>query len=113
MISRPSCGCKTHDRPWVFGVLGCTAAQATGERAAGLPLRPADVAQRFLDLVGIGPADARRLDDADGSGLRTFLADALVVVHLLFVAFVMAGGFLLLRWPGLAGLHLPAALWGA
>lgn len=45
--------------------------------------------------------------------MSTFLADALVVVHLLFVAFVMAGGFLLLRWPGLAGLHLPAALWGA
>lgn len=41
------------------------------------------------------------------------LADLLVVVHLLFVAFVMAGGFLLLRWPKLIGLHLPAALWGA
>lgn len=42
-----------------------------------------------------------------------FLADLLVVVHLLFVVFVMAGGFLLLRWPRLAWLHLPAALWGA
>ncbi|MBW8328161.1 MAG: DUF2784 domain-containing protein [Thiobacillus sp.] len=42
-----------------------------------------------------------------------FLADAVVIVHLLFVAFVMAGGFLLLRWPRLAWLHLPAAVWGA
>ena len=41
------------------------------------------------------------------------LADALVVIHLLFVAFVVAGGFLLGRWPRLAWLHLPAAAWGA
>lgn len=45
--------------------------------------------------------------------MSAFLADTLVVAHLLFVAFVMAGGFLLLRWPRLVGLHLPAALWGA
>lgn len=42
-----------------------------------------------------------------------FLADALVVVHLLFVVFVMTGGFLLARWPRLVWLHLPAATWGA
>jgi uncharacterized membrane protein len=41
------------------------------------------------------------------------LADALVGVHLLFVVFVMAGGFLLVRWPRLVWLHLPAATWGA
>ena len=41
------------------------------------------------------------------------LADALVILHLLFVAFVMAGGFLLVRWPRLVWLHLPAAAWGA
>jgi hypothetical protein len=41
------------------------------------------------------------------------LADALVILHLLFVVFVMAGGFLLLRWPKLVWLHLPAAAWGA
>lgn len=41
------------------------------------------------------------------------LANALVIVHLAFVAFVVAGGFLLLRWPKLAWLHLPAAAWGA
>ena len=41
------------------------------------------------------------------------LANTLVVLHLLFVAFVMAGGFVLLRWPKLAWLHLPAAAWGA
>ena len=41
------------------------------------------------------------------------LADALLVVHLAFIAFVIAGGWLVLRWPRLAWLHLPAALWGA
>ena len=40
-------------------------------------------------------------------------ADLLVLVHLGFVAFVVAGGFLAIRWPRLAWLHVPAALWGA
>jgi len=42
-----------------------------------------------------------------------FLADALVVLHLLFVLFVGLGGLLVLRWPGVAWVHLPAAVWGA
>jgi hypothetical protein len=40
-------------------------------------------------------------------------ADLLVLAHLAFVAFVVAGGFLLARWPRLVWLHLPAAAWGA
>lgn len=40
------------------------------------------------------------------------LADATVVLHLAFVAFVVLGGLLVLRWPRLAVLHLPAAAWG-
>lgn len=39
------------------------------------------------------------------------LADVLVVAHLLFIVFVILGGFLLLRWPRLALAHLPAACW--
>jgi len=45
--------------------------------------------------------------------LYQFLADAVVVAHLLFIAFVVAGGLLVLRWPRIAWLHLPAAAWGA
>ena len=41
------------------------------------------------------------------------LADALLVLHLAFVLFVVLGGLLVLRWPRLAWLHLPAAAWGA
>ncbi len=44
--------------------------------------------------------------------IATILADALVLLHLLFVVFVMTGGFLLVRWPRLLWLHLPAAAWG-
>ena len=45
--------------------------------------------------------------------IATILADKLVLLHLLFVVFVMTGGFLLVRWPRLLWLHLPAAAWGA
>jgi hypothetical protein len=41
------------------------------------------------------------------------LADLVVGAHALFVAFVMVGGLLALRWPWGAVLHLPAAVWGA
>ena len=40
-------------------------------------------------------------------------ADALVVLHLAFVAFVVLGGLLVLRWRWIAWFHVPAALWGA
>lgn len=45
--------------------------------------------------------------------LFRFLADATVVFHLLFVAFVICGGVLVMRWPRVAWVHLPAAAWGA
>ena len=41
------------------------------------------------------------------------LADALVVIHLAFIVFVVVGGALVLRWPKAAFIHLPAAVWGA
>ena len=41
------------------------------------------------------------------------LADAVLVLHLAFIAFVMLGGLAVLRWPRLAWLHLPAVLWAA
>ena len=40
-------------------------------------------------------------------------ADVVVVIHALFVVFVVLGGLTVLRWPRLAWLHLPAAAWGA
>lgn len=40
-------------------------------------------------------------------------ADALVVVHLGFILFVVVGGFLTWRWRRLAWIHIPIAFWGA
>ncbi|HEU5303276.1 MAG TPA: DUF2784 domain-containing protein [Gemmatimonadales bacterium] len=45
--------------------------------------------------------------------LTAILADLVVVLHFLFVLFVVLGGLLVLRWPRLAYVHLPAAIWGA
>jgi hypothetical protein len=39
-------------------------------------------------------------------------ADAVVLVHLLFIVFALLGGLLVWRWPWLVVLHLPAAAWG-
>lgn len=41
------------------------------------------------------------------------LADAVLLLHAGFIAFVVAGGLLGLRWPRLLLVHLPAWLWGA
>ena len=39
-------------------------------------------------------------------------ADIIVLVHLGFIVFVALGGFLVVKWPKMAILHLPCALWG-
>ena len=40
-------------------------------------------------------------------------ADIVVLIHFLFVLFVLFGGLLCVRWPRMAWLHIPAAAWGA
>ena len=44
--------------------------------------------------------------------LFRLLADLVVLGHVLFVAFVVFGGFLAWRWRWVAWAHVPAALWG-
>lgn len=41
------------------------------------------------------------------------LADAVLLLHLGFILFVVLGGLLLRRFPRLVWLHVPAVLWGA
>jgi len=41
------------------------------------------------------------------------LADLTLILHAVFVAYVMLGAWLVLRWPRTAWIHVPAALWGA
>jgi hypothetical protein len=45
--------------------------------------------------------------------LYRLLADAVLLLHLLFVAFVVGGGLLALRWRWMPWLHLPTLAWGA
>ena len=45
--------------------------------------------------------------------IHRLLADSVLILHLGFILFVVLGGFLVLRWPRLAWLHVPVFLWGA
>jgi len=41
------------------------------------------------------------------------LADLVLILHAGFVAFVVLGALLALRWPRVAWVHVPVVLWGA
>ncbi len=45
--------------------------------------------------------------------MASWLADAVLLLHLLFIVFAVAGGLLALRWHWTPWLHLPALAWGA
>jgi uncharacterized membrane protein YhhN len=45
--------------------------------------------------------------------LYRLAADLVLFVHLLFVIFVVLGGFLSLKWRWLPWLHVPVAIYGA
>ena len=40
-------------------------------------------------------------------------ADAVVLFHLAFIVFVVAGSLLVFRWPKVAWFHIPMFIWGA
>lgn len=42
----------------------------------------------------------------------SLLADLVVLAHLAFILFVVAGGLLAIRWKRSPWIHLPAAAWG-
>jgi uncharacterized protein DUF2784 len=44
---------------------------------------------------------------------HSFLTDVVAIVHIGFVLFVLFGGLLILKWPRVMWLHLPAVTWGA
>ncbi|GAB3467798.1 DUF2784 domain-containing protein [Polaromonas eurypsychrophila] len=43
----------------------------------------------------------------------SWLADLVLLVHLLFIVFAVGGGVLALHWRWMPWLHLPALAWGA
>jgi hypothetical protein len=44
--------------------------------------------------------------------LHRVLADLVLLLHLTFIIFVVAGGLLAIRWRWAPVIHLPAAAWG-
>jgi Protein of Unknown function (DUF2784) len=48
-----------------------------------------------------------------GTVIYRALADLVLTLHLGFVLFVVFGGLLVMRWPRLVWIHIPAAVWGA
>ena len=42
-----------------------------------------------------------------------FIADAIAILHIVFVIFVVLGVLAVIRWPRFAWLHIPAVLWAA
>ena len=44
--------------------------------------------------------------------LYYYLAAGLVILHALFVCFVVIGGVLCIKWRKLIWLHIPAVIWG-
>ncbi len=45
--------------------------------------------------------------------MLSFLVDSVVLLHMCFVVFVVAGGLLALWWKWMAWVHVPCAVWGA
>lgn len=45
--------------------------------------------------------------------LYSLAADAVLGLHALFLAFVVLGALLAVRWPGVVWAHIPAVVWGA
>jgi hypothetical protein len=44
--------------------------------------------------------------------MHGLLADGVLILHFAFVLFVALGGLLVLKWPKVVWLHIPAAIWG-
>jgi hypothetical protein len=45
--------------------------------------------------------------------LLALAADIIVVLHFLFILFVVFGGLLAFKWRWVVWIHVPAAVWGA
>lgn len=81
------------------------------------------MAVREQPVYGPFAPDLRRINTLDATMdalayrgvpmLSRTLADLLVLVHLGFVAYVVAGGLLALRFRRAPWFHVPAAIWGA
>jgi hypothetical protein len=79
--------------------------------AVGAAFHPAAAMGSGIGLVAIGVVIGWLLPRQDDPA-RGLAADAVVLLHACSSLFVAAGALLLWRWPRVAWLHAPAALWG-
>ena len=45
--------------------------------------------------------------------VERIIADCLVLIHLMFICFVVLGGIIVMRWKWVSIFHLPAVAWAA
>ncbi len=45
--------------------------------------------------------------------MTLFLADFVLVIHTLFIVFVVFGGLIVLKWHRIIWFHIPCVIWGA
>ena len=45
--------------------------------------------------------------------MTLYLTDLVVVIHALFIIFVLFGGLVVLKWHQVMWIHIPCVLWGA
>jgi len=45
--------------------------------------------------------------------MTLFLADLVLIIHALFIVFVIFGGLIVLKWHKVMWFHIPCAIWGA
>ncbi len=65
-----------------------------------------------MRVQAVWPGGGFRCINNSSTMAYRLLADALVLLHATFVAFVVLGGFLAWRWRSVAWAHVPCALWG-
>src|SRR5262249_37041509 len=75
----------------------------------------AGVADRQSPFADAFTPDYRPLSDTGRNRAMNryaLAADAVMLAHFLFIAFALFGSLLLLKWPRLIWLHIPALCWG-
>jgi len=60
----------------------------------------------------ISPTPVRHLSTRDQHMFYRVAADAVLLLHLAFIAFILLGATLVARWRWVITVHLPAAMWG-
>src|SRR6266542_2623839 len=100
-------------RRLVFMAVECPSKRLRARPRGAIPFRARRGSDSRYDRPDspIACEDEKRRKASLGMIYR-ILADAVVALHLVVVVYIVAGGSLAWRWPRLALIHLPFAVWG-